>query len=257
MEISAAQAAAFVGTLLWPFMRISAMLMAIPIIGTRLLTVRVRVSLALVITLLVMPLLPPMPAIDPFSLQGLAVSFQQVLIGLAMGFVLQLVLAALTIAGEAIAMTMGLGFASMVDPSNGVNVPVLSQFFLIVGTLLFLALGGHLMLIQLVVSSFQSMPVGVEGATREGFWQVIEFSSQMFIGAIWIALPAMISILVVTLAMGVMTRAAPQLNIFSVGFPVTMLMGFIIIMLVIPTLLPRFSELLMQGLQASQRIGGM
>jgi flagellar biosynthetic protein FliR len=79
----------------------------------------------------------------------------------------------------------------------------------------------------------------------------------MFIGAIWIALPAMISILVVTLAMGVMTRAAPQLNIFSVGFPVTMLMGFIIILLVIPTLLPRFSELLMQGLQASQRIGGM
>jgi flagellar biosynthetic protein FliR len=257
MELSAAQAAAFSGTLLWPFMRISAMLMAMPIVGTRLLTVRIRIGLALVITLLVIPLLPAMPAVDPFSLQGLTVSIQQVLIGLAMGFVLQLVLAALTIAGEAIAMTMGLGFASMVDPQNGVNVPVLSQFFLILGTLLFLALGGHLMIIQLVVSSFQSIPVGVEGLARDGFWQIILFSGQMFMGAIWIAMPAMVSILVVTLAMGVMTRAAPQLNIFSVGFPVTMLLGFIIIMLVLPSLSPRFSDLLMRGMQVSQSIGGL
>lgn len=154
-------------------------------------------------------------------------------------------------------MTMGLGFASMVDPANGVNVPVLSQFFLIIGTLLFLSLGGHLMVIQLVVSSFQSIPVGVEGIDRDSFWLIISFSSQMFIAAIWIALPALISILVITLAMGVMTRAAPQLNIFSVGFPVTMLMGFIIIMLLMPTILPRFNQLLLMGMQASQKIGGL
>jgi len=257
MDISAAQATAFVGSLLWPFMRISAMLMAIPVIGTRLVSVRVRILMAMVISFLVMPLLPEMPAVEPLSVAGLTVSIQQVLIGLAMGFILQLVLAALTIAGEAIAMTMGLGFASMVDPSNGVNVPVLSQFFLIIGTLLFLSLGGHLMIIQLVVSSFQTLPVGLEGIERDSFWVIIQFSSQMFIGAVWIALPALISILVITLAMGIMTRAAPQLNIFSVGFPVTMLMGFIILMLVMPSLLPRFNQLLLLGLQASQKIGGM
>ena len=154
-------------------------------------------------------------------------------------------------------MTMGLGFASMVDPANGVNVPVLSQFFLIMGTLLFLALGGHLMIIQLVVQSFQTLPITGDGIARESFWVIISFAGEMFIGAAWIALPAMVSILVITLAMGVMTRAAPQLNIFSVGFPVTMLVGFIILMLVMPTILPRFNSILLQGMQASQKIGGL
>lgn len=258
MDVSAAEATAFVGSLLWPFMRISAMLMAIPVIGTRLVTVRIRIAMAVAITLFTMPLLTqPMPLVDPLSVAGLMVSINQILIGLAMGFILQMVLAALTIAGEAIAMTMGLGFASMVDPANGVNVPVLSQFFLIMGTLLFLVLGGHLMIIQLVVNSFQTLPIAGTGIERESFWVIISFASQMFIGAAWIALPAIASILVITLAMGIMTRAAPQLNIFSVGFPVTMLMGFIILMLVMPGVLPRFSQLLLMGMQASQRIGGL
>jgi len=257
MDISAAEASAFVASLLWPFMRISAMALAMPISGTRLMPVRVRVAMAIVIAIMVLPLLPPVPAVDPLSVQGLTISVQQVLIGFAMGFVMQLVLAALTIAGEAIAMTMGLGFASMVDPANGVNVPVLSQFFLILGTLLFLALGGHLMVIQLVLMSFETLPVGQTGLERDAFWSVIVFSSQMFIGAVWIALPAMISILVITLAMGVMTRAAPQLNIFSVGFPVTMLMGFIILMLAMPNLLPRFNQLMLDGMQVTQRLGGL
>lgn len=256
IEVNAAQATAFVGSLLWPFMRIGAMLMAMPVIGTRLVTVRVRVAAAMLITFLVMPLLPVMPAVEPLSLAGLSVSVQQVLIGLAMGFTLQLVMSALTIAGEAIAMSMGLGFASMVDPQNGVNVPVLSQFFLILGTLLFLALGGHLMIIQLVVNSFQTLPVAETGLQREGFMILVSFASQMFIGAVWVALPALISILVITLAMGIMTRAAPQLNIFSVGFPVTMLMGFIILMLIMPSILPRFNQIMLQGMQVSQTLGG-
>lgn len=257
MEINAAEASAFVSTLIWPFMRISAMLMAIPVIGTRMVSVRIRVVLAILISFLVVPLIPEVPAVDPLSVAGLTVSVQQILIGLAMGFILQMVLAALTIAGEVIAMSMGLGFASMVDPANGVNVPVLSQFFLIMGTLLFLALGGHLMIIQLVVNSFQTLPITGEGIERESFLLIVSFASQMFIGAAWVALPALISILVITLAMGVMTRAAPQLNIFSVGFPVTMLMGFIILMLVMPSILPRFNQILLQGMQLSQKIGGL
>lgn len=257
MEVNAAEASAFVGSLMWPFMRISAMLMAIPVVGTRLVSVRIRVVLAMLIAFVAMPLIPEVPAVDPLSVAGLTISIQQVLIGLAMGFILQMVLAALTIAGEAISMTMGLGFASMVDPANGVNVPVLSQFFLIMGTLLFLVLGGHLMIIQLVVSSFQSLPITGDGIPRDSFWVLISFASQMFIGAVWVALPAMISILVITMAMGVMTRAAPQLNIFSVGFPVTMLVGFIILMLVIPSIVPRFNQILLQGMQVSQRIGGL
>ena len=257
MQVSVAEASAFAASLVWPFLRISAMLMAMPVTGTRMVSVRVRVIMAILLAIMSLPLLPPVPAVDPLSTAGLMISIQQVLIGVAMGFVLQMVMSALTIAGEVIAMTMGLGFASMVDPANGVNVPVLSQFFLIMGTLLFLALGGHLMIIQLIVSSFESLPIAVDGLDRDAFWSVIRFGSQMFIGAIWIALPALISILVITLAMGIMTRAAPQLNIFSVGFPATMLAGFVILMMIMPSVLPRFNQLLLQGMQLSQKLGGL
>ncbi len=254
MDITAAEATAFVGTLLWPFMRISAMFMAIPVLGTKLVPVRIRIITAMAVTFLVFPLIPEVPAVEPLSLSGLLISVQQVLIGIAMGFILQLVMGALLIAGEAISMGMGLGFATMIDPQNGVSVPVLSQFFLIMGTLLFLLLGGHLMLIQLLVSSFNSLPIAEVGLTQENFWAIVSWGSTMFVGAVWLAVPALISILVLTLAMGVMTRAAPQLNIFSVGFPVTIFMGFVIIMLIMPTFPDHFSRMLLDAMQVSQSI---
>ena len=252
MDFSFSEATAFVGSLLWPMMRIGAMLLAMPVLGTRLVPTRVKIILTLVLSVLVLPLLPEVPAVEPLSLAGLMISIQQVLIGLAMGFTLQLVFGALMIAGESIAMTMGLGFASMVDPTNGVNVPVVSQFFIIVGTLLFLALGGHLVLFQLVISSFQSLPISPTGIGRDSFWALAAWGTQMFVGALWVAIPALISMLVITLAMGVMTRAAPQLNIFSVGFPVTMFAGFVILMLIMPGFLPRLNQMLLQAMQLSQ-----
>jgi flagellar biosynthetic protein FliR len=257
MEFGFAQATAFVGSLMWPFMRIGAMLMAMPVFGTRLVSTRIKIIATLAITFLVMPLLPPVPVVEALSLSGLFISIQQILIGFAMGFTLQLVFGALMIAGESIAMSMGLGFASMIDPTNGVSVPVISQFFIIMGTLLFLALGGHLMLIQLVVNSFQSLPIAPTGVGRESFWAIASWGSQMFIGAVWIAIPALISMLVITISLGVMTRAAPQLNIFSVGFPITMFLGFIILMLIIPGFLPRFNQLMLEAMQLSQSVGGL
>jgi len=257
MEVGFAQATAFVGSLLWPMMRIGAMLMAMPVLGTRLMPTRVKIITTFVLAVTVLPLLPEVPEVEALSLQGMLISIQQVLIGAALGFTLQLVFGALMIAGESIAMSMGLGFASMVDPANGVNVPVVSQLFIIMGTLIFLALGGHLMLIQLVVSSFQSLPIAPTGVGREGFWAIFAWGSQMFIGAIWVAIPALISMLVITLAMGVMTRAAPQLNIFSVGFPVTMFMGFVILMLVVPGFLPRINQMMLEAMQVSQRMAGL
>ncbi|MEM7562926.1 MAG: flagellar biosynthetic protein FliR [Pseudomonadota bacterium] len=252
MDFTFAQATAFVGSLVWPMMRIGSMLLAMPVIGTRLVPVRVKIITTVVLSVVVLPLLPPVPEVEALSLQGFFISAQQILIGLSMGFTLQLVFGALMIAGESIAMTMGLGFASMVDPTNGVNVPVISQFFMIIGTLLFLALGGHLTLIQLVVSSFQTLPISSTGVERDSFWALFAWGSQMFIGALWVAIPALISMLVITLSMGVMTRAAPQLNIFSVGFPVTMFMGFVILILVIPGFLPRINQMMLQAMQLSQ-----
>ena len=254
MDFDFAQATDFVGSLIWPMMRIGAMLIAMPVIGTRLVPTRVKIIITFVLSVLVVPLLPALPQVEALSLAGIFVSAQQILIGLSIGFTLQLVFGALMIAGEAIAMSMGLGFASMVDPTNGVNVPVISQFLIIIGTLLFLALGGHLMLIQLVVSSFETLPISPTGVGRDSFWALISWGSQMFVGALWVAIPALISMLVITLAMGVMTRAAPQLNIFSVGFPVTMFMGFIILLLVLPGFLPRINQMMLQAMQLSQSI---
>ncbi|MFT4607519.1 MAG: flagellar biosynthetic protein FliR [Gammaproteobacteria bacterium] len=257
MDVGFAQATAFVGSLMWPFMRIGAMLMAMPVLGTRMVPTRIKIITTFAISMVVLPLLPPVPEVEALSLPGLYISVQQILIGFAMGFTLQLVFGALMIAGEVIAMSMGLGFASMIDPNNGVSVPVIAQLLVIVGTLLFLALGGHLMLIQLVVNSFQSLPIAPTGIERESFWAIASWGSQMFIGAIWVAIPAIISMLVVTLALGVMTRAAPQLNIFSVGFPITMFLGFIIIMLILPGILPRFNQMMLEAMQLSQSIAGL
>ena len=254
LDIAFKDAGAFVGTLMWPMMRIGAMVMAMPVIGTRMVPTRIKVMLGFVLSIAAIPLLPPIPAVDVLSVNGLMISFQQVLIGIAIGFVLQLVFGALMIAGEAMSMSMGLGFASMVDPANGVNVPVLSQFLTIMGSLIFLALGGHLLLFQLVISSFETLPIAAEGIGRNQFFAIFSWGTQMFIGALWVSIPALISMLVITLSMGVMTRAAPQLNIFSVGFPVSMFMGFIIIMLVIPGFLPRINQMMLEAMQISQSI---
>jgi flagellar biosynthetic protein FliR len=257
MDVGFAQATAFVGSLIWPFMRIGALLMSMPVLGTRMVPTRIKIIATFTISVFVLPLLPPVPEVEALSITGLFISVQQILIGFAMGFTLQLVFGSLMIAGEVIAMSMGLGFASMIDPNNGVSVPVIAQLMVIIGTLLFLALGGHLMLIQLVVNSFQTLPISPTGIERESFWAIASWGSQMFIGAIWVAIPAIISMLVVTICLGVMTRAAPQLNIFSVGFPITMFLGFVILMLILPGFLPRFNQMMLEAMQLSQSIGGL
>ncbi|GAB0149116.1 MULTISPECIES: flagellar biosynthetic protein FliR [Marichromatium] len=247
----------WVGMFVWPFVRISAMLLVAPIFGARTVNARVRLSLGLLLAILVAPLLPPFPAIDPLSMEGLVVALQQVLIGVMMGFVAQLVFAAVTLAGESIALSMGLGFASVIDPAGGVQVPMVSQYFVILTTLLFLAFDAHLVLLQLMTLSFEVMPVGMQGLVAEDFWRIAGFGTTMFAGALLIALPAVASLLLVNLAMGVVTRAAPQLNIFAVGFPVTLLMGFVLIILILPGLPARIGDLLTAAFLLIQRLLGV
>jgi flagellar biosynthetic protein FliR len=242
---------------MWPFMRIGAMLSAAPVFSARMVPVRVRIALALVLALVMAPMVAQdMVAIDPFSAQGLLISVQQVLIGLAMGFTLQLMFAAIVIAAQSIAMSMGLGFANAVDPQNGVQVPVVAQYYLTLSTLMFLALNGHLLLVQFLIDSFQSLPVGQAGLTQSDFWALVSWGGRMFAGAVMIALTAMTSLLLINLAFGVMSRAAPQLNIFGVGFPVMMGTGFIIIMLSLPGLTPHVSSLMQDAFVLLQYMTG-
>lgn len=239
----------WLATLLWPFMRIGAMFAAVPIFSARSVPVRIRILLAFLISFLLVPVIPAPPVVDLISGQALIISIHQVLIGLAMGFILQLVFAAFVIAGQSIAMAMGLGFASIIDPQNGVQVPVISQAFLIMITLIFLALNGHLIMIEMLAKSFHNLPVGMLVPSRDGLWQLVNWGSDMFTGGMLIALPAVAALLLVNLAFGVTTRAAPQLNIFAVGFPVMIMVGLSFMILTLPTLTSHFSRLMMESFE--------
>lgn len=248
------QIGSLVGGFFWPFVRISAMMMAAPVFGAQLMPVRIRILIAFAVSMVAVPMLPAAPFVDPISYPGLMILLQQILIGVAMGFIFHMVFQALIIAGEAIASTMGLGFARMVDPANGVQVPVISQFLIIMATLLFVILNGHLMLIELVVESFRVLPVGDTGLSAQGYLQIASWGSQMFIGALLVAIPAVSALLVVNISMGIITRAAPQLNIFAVGFPMMILLGFIFLTATTPSMLTQFTHLMMDAFEALKQI---
>jgi len=252
--LSTDQIASWVGGYFWPFMRIGAMMMVAPVFGSRLIPVRVRILLAMGFSLVAVPLLPPVPPVDPISYSGMMIAVQQVLIGVAMGFIIQLVFQALVVAGESIANSMGLGFARMMDPANGVQVPVVSQFLIVMATLLFVILNGHLLLIDLVVQSFRILPVSGQGLSANGAWYLASWGGQMFAGGLLVALPALTAMLVVNISMGVVTRAAPQLNIFAVGFPLMILLGFIFLAATTPSILTNFTNLLMDGFGAIREL---
>ncbi len=227
-----------------PFFRIAAMLMVAPMFGARLVPARVRIILALVLAASLTSLIPSPGAIDPLSGPGLMAIAQEIAIGATMGFMVQMVFDAVIIGSQTIAMSMGLGFAMLIDPQRGVNVPILSQFFVILTTMMFLALNGHLILIEVLMQSFVTLPPGTASFGTEGIWTVVSWGTQMFAGAVLIALPAVVALLVVNLAYGVISRAAPTLNLFAVGLPTTILLGFVILQYSLQTTLVGLTDML-------------
>ena len=243
MVITSAQITAFVGEMLWPLFRIGALLMVAPVFGARMVPVRIRMGLGVAVTVLVLPLLPSPPPVDIYTLQFFMIVAQQILIGVMMGFALQLVVSAVVTGGQIVAMQMGLGFAAMVDPQNGTHTPVVSQFYLIVVTLTYLSLGGHLLMFEVLVDSFKTMPISAQGMGPDSFWKLVIWGNQIFSGAVGMALPAIASLLMVNFAFGIMTRSAPQMNIFAIGFPLTLLMGFALILITLPNVVPYSTSL--------------
>ncbi|MGZ8903578.1 MAG: flagellar biosynthetic protein FliR, partial [Methylobacter sp.] len=163
------------------------------------------------------------------------------------GFIVQLVFAAIVFAGQGIALNMGLGFASMVDPQNGEQVPVISQLYVTTSTLIFLSLDGHLLLIKMLLDSFTSLPIGMDGIVKADIWTIIAWSSRMFAGGLLLAMPVIASLLLVNISFGVAARSSPQLNIFSVGFQVTLMLGMLLIWLTLPDVLDQFTGILTQA----------
>ncbi len=254
MHFTSAEITAWIGAFLWPFFRIAAMFMSAAVFGVRALPVRLRLMLALAVALVLAPLAGPMPAVDPMSVEGLIITAQQILIGIAMGIVLRLVFAALEIAGEMIGSLMGLGFAALIDPQNGVQVPAVSQLYILLATLMFLALNGHLLWIEAVAESFRLIPVGTAGMAPEGAWLLVGFASQMFGWAVRMALPVVAALLVVNLAFGVLARTSPQLNVFSVGFPAALLVGLALLLFTLPSVLLKVGPMTADGLDQVGRM---
>ncbi len=236
MNFTEAQLLNTMAMLTFPLMRISAMFVSMPVLSVHAMPARIRVILSGVISFLIMPLLPPLPQIEMMNYAGFMIGIQQVAIGLTTGFILQMVFAAIIFAGQGIAYGMGLGFASMVDPQNGQQVPVISQLYMISATLLFLSLDGHLLLIKLLVDSFISLPIG-QIFDLNDVWSILSWSSRIFSDGLLLSMPVIISLLLVNVVFGVASKSAPQLQIFSVGFPITLMLGILLMWATLPDIL--------------------
>jgi flagellar biosynthetic protein FliR len=255
IALSTGQLEAWVAQGFFPFVRVGACLMVAPVFGARFVPARTRILLAAALTALVIPLVPA-PGIAPFSPQGMVVVVQQLLIGVALGFALQVVFDALGLAGQLLANSMGLSFAFNVDPLRGSSTVALGQLYIILATLVFLALGGHLALIELLVAGFTTMPVGPTGFGREGLWALVLWGGQLFAGAMTVALPGVTALLIVNLAFGVVSRAAPTLNLFAVGFPVSLVVGLLIVLAGIGPLTTAVTGLIAQGFDFLRQLSG-
>jgi flagellar biosynthetic protein FliR len=238
----------------WPFIRIGAFMVVMPLVGGGFVPTRIRLLLAVVLTMLVAPIVPVPLTLDVLSPAGLVTIIQEVGIGLIMGFLVQLVFDAIALGGQIIAMGMGLGFAVFIDRARGVNIPVLSQLFLMLASLIFLALDGHLTMIRILALSFHSWPISNPGLSMPVLQDLLLWTGQLFVFALKVALPAVTSILVVNLSFGVMSRAAPTLNLFAVGFPITMLLGFTVVFLTMGTLTENMSMFLLEALASISQL---
>ncbi|MFZ5843337.1 MAG: flagellar biosynthetic protein FliR [Pseudomonadota bacterium] len=242
MEFSLGQIDSWLASVMWPFCRIAGLLTAMAIYGTRSVPARVRLLLAIFITVAAAPVLPAMPDVPLFSGASFMIVAQELVIGLMLGFISRLLLEVFVVAGQLVSLQTGLGFGSLVDPMNGASVPLISQAFLIIATLLFLAFDGHLLFIELVVKSFHTVPVATDSLARIDFLAVAEWGSWLFAGGLLVSLAAVLALLMLNLAFGVLTRAAPQLNLFVIGFPATMVVGFILLWLLSGDLLRHFER---------------
>ncbi|NRA83369.1 MAG: flagellar biosynthetic protein FliR, partial [Gammaproteobacteria bacterium] len=165
---------------------------------------------------------------------------QQILIGIALGFMSLLVMQTFVLAGQIIGMQTSLGFASMVDPASGQQVPVVGQFFLLLATLIFFAVDGHLAMIKMVMLSFETLPIGTTGLSQLTFDKISRWGGWLFTASLAMSMSAIVALLTINFSFGILTRAAPQLNIFAIGFPVTMLAGLTILWLTLEAVMDHF-----------------
>lgn len=234
LTVTEAQLLAWITPLLWPFLRALALFASLPVFGQRVVPVRVRVALAFFIALAAQPSLPAMPTVALDSPAAALLVAQQMIIGISLGFAVRIVFAAVEMGGEAVGLQMGLNFASFFDPATAAQTTTAGRLFGSMVALLFIVVNGHLAVIAVLIESFQSFPVAPEPFQFLRQMQAHTWAAEIFSLGLWIALPLMGMLLFVNIVLGIISRVAPQINVFAVGFPVTLGVGLIGMLLTLP-----------------------
>jgi flagellar biosynthetic protein FliR len=233
-------------SLLWPLTRILAIIAIVPIFSHTTIPNRVRLGLGVMLTIIIVPTIPPIPQFEVFSFDGLLVLIQQIIIGFAIGFSMRMVFSAVDLAGQMIGMTMGLGFAQFFDPQTRGQSTALNQLLVVIAMLIFLSLNGHLIIVTAMANSFVTMPIALHGPGVDSM-QIALWGSTIFSAGLMLALPAVCALLITNMALGILTRTAPQLNLFGIGFPITLSMGFLVLALSLTSMLQPIVKFMEQG----------
>ncbi len=241
IELTGAEITSLLGRLWWPFLRIGGLLWAMPLFGDQLTVVRVRILLALVLAALMAPMLPDMPVVDPLSLSAFVLAAEQILLGLLLGLMLHMLFTVMSLLGQILSLQMGLAMGIMNDPSNGQAVPLMGQLLIMLAAFLFFIFDGHLVAIDIIVESFFTWPPGQSIYALE-LSRLLSLFGWVFASALLLAIPAVIAMLIVNMTFGVMNRSAPSLNIFALGFPLSMLMGLVSLLLTVAGVPGLYSE---------------
>ncbi|QLG86796.1 flagellar biosynthetic protein FliR [Chitinibacter bivalviorum] len=242
--VTQAQIEVWLALFWWPFLRIMGTLLSDPVFSNRRTPVRIRVGFAIVLTLVVVPILPPMPTVPVVSPDGMLIAARELIIGLSIGFVMRLVFTAVEMAGHLAGLQMGLGFASFYDPQTSANTLAVAQLMSLLMILLFLSMNGHLMMLRVLLESLVQLPVGQLHLNAKGFQLIANYGGVIFRAGVMLSIPVIAALLITNLSIGVMTRAAPQLNVFAIGFPITLAIGFGTLYYSLPFMVPEIDHLL-------------
>ena len=254
LTLSSIEINAWIAGLLWPLTRILGLVAAAPLFGHASVPNQVKVLLGVLLALIIAPTVPAVPAVDPMSWAGLLILVQELLIGLAMGFAMRLVFAAIEYAGELASNVMGFSFASFFDPTTQGRSAAISQFLSMVATMAFLAVNAHLVLLAALSESFTSLPISSSPISLAAPLELARLGSRIFSAGLQLSLPIIAALLITNVALGILTRAAPQLNIFGIGFPITLGVGMLTLSVALPYLNTPIQNLFNEGIEAGRRI---
>ena len=254
LALTSAEINAWIAGLIWPLTRILGLVASAPLFGNAGVPVSIKVALGVLLAAVIAPTVPAIPAMDPTSWAGLLILVKELLIGVAMGFAMRIVFAAIEFAGEVASQTMGLGFATFFDPNTHGRSAAIAQFMALVATMAFLAVNAHLVLLAALAESFVTLPISSTPFSGNAPLELVRWGSRIFSAGLQLSLPIVAALLITNVALGILTRAAPQLNLFGIGFPITLGVGFLTLSLVLPYLGTPILNLFNQGIETGRAI---